>query len=474
LPLYPSSGDGGFAPIKYTEVDAGLGDWEDVEELAKDYKLMLEFMVNHISPESHQFQDYLEHGDKSQYADMFVEWEDIWPEGDPSPEDLEKIHYRKPESPLLEVTLKDGSKKRLWSTFGDQQIDIAPLSKPGMQFMRESLSSLCQHGAALVRLDAFAYVTKKAGTPCYFLEPEIWDLLKAVDHMVHEPNSGLLCEVHEDYGINLKLAKEGYWVYDFALPLLILHAFKFQTARNLKHWMRTCPHRQFTVLDTHDGAGVDDISGLTEVCDVQELQRTIEEQIGEKYTTQKYFYDSKEMSYRGVPHQYNSTYYTACGCDPRRYLLARSIQMFTPGIPMIYYVGLLCGENDYEEAKRQGPRGLNRHRYTLEEAEKALQKPVVQALMKMITFRNKHKAFEGQVDVKGVKSPELLEVTWRDGPHHATLFANLKECTFHVEATKFEDTEGVNDIITLHLQDEDLSKPTDGPTIWDVEGDPRD
>ena len=57
-----------------------------------------------------------------------------------------------------------------------------------------------------------------------------------------------------------------------------------------------------------------------------------------------------------------------------------------------------------QEAKRQGPRGLNRHRYTLEEAEKALQKPAVQALMKMITFRNKHKAFEGQVS-QGCASP---------------------------------------------------------------------
>lgn len=50
-----------------------------------------------------------------------------------------------------------------------------------------------------------------------------------------------------------------------------------------------------------------------------------------------------------------------------------------------------------QEAKRQGPRGLNRHRYTLEEAEEALQKPVVQALIKLITWRNKHKAFMGQV-----------------------------------------------------------------------------
>lgn len=44
-------------------------------------------------------------------------------------------------------------------------------------------------------------------------------------------------------------------VYDFALPLLLLHAFTFKTMDNLKHWLRICPRRQITVLDTHDGDG---------------------------------------------------------------------------------------------------------------------------------------------------------------------------------------------------------------------------
>lgn len=36
-------------------------------------------------------------------------------------------------------------------------------------------------------------------------------------------------------------------VYDFALPLLVLHAFHFQTGAALRHWLRICPRRQFTV-----------------------------------------------------------------------------------------------------------------------------------------------------------------------------------------------------------------------------------
>ena len=49
LPFFPSSGDRGFAPMDYTKVDPAFGSWADVNALAKDYYLMFDFMVNHIS-----------------------------------------------------------------------------------------------------------------------------------------------------------------------------------------------------------------------------------------------------------------------------------------------------------------------------------------------------------------------------------------------------------------------------------------
>lgn len=39
-------------------------------------------------------------------------------------------------------------------------------------------------------------------------------------------------------------------------------------------------------------------------------------------------------------------YYSALQGNARHYLLARAIQFWTPGIPMVYYVGLLAGRND--------------------------------------------------------------------------------------------------------------------------------
>ena len=35
LPFFPSTGDRGFAPVDYDEVDPGFGDWDDVKRLGE-------------------------------------------------------------------------------------------------------------------------------------------------------------------------------------------------------------------------------------------------------------------------------------------------------------------------------------------------------------------------------------------------------------------------------------------------------
>ncbi len=74
LPFFPSSGDRGFAPMDYTKVDPAFGDWSDIEALSKDYYLMFDFMINHISAKSPYFLDFLEKKDESAYADLFIRY----------------------------------------------------------------------------------------------------------------------------------------------------------------------------------------------------------------------------------------------------------------------------------------------------------------------------------------------------------------------------------------------------------------
>lgn len=124
LPFYPSSADRGFAPIDYRMVDARFGTYEDILELGAEYDLMVDFMINHLSRQSPQFEDFLARKDGSLYRDMFIRYRDFWPNGEPTPEDLNRIYRRRPRPPYVEVTFADGSTEKIWCTFSHEQIDL--------------------------------------------------------------------------------------------------------------------------------------------------------------------------------------------------------------------------------------------------------------------------------------------------------------------------------------------------------------
>src|SRR4030095_1537300 len=77
-------------------------------------------------------------------------------------------------------------------------------------------------------------------------------------------------------------------------------------------------------------------------------------------------------------YQVNCTFYDALGGDDVKYLLSRAIQFFVPGVPQVYYVGLLAGRNDMQLlARTQVGRDINRHYYTRGEVGQAARKAVV-------------------------------------------------------------------------------------------------
>ena len=47
--------------------------------------------------------------------------------------------------------------------------------------IEKMFKDMCRHGAAVIRLDAFAYAVKKADTSCFFIEPDIWELLYDIE-----------------------------------------------------------------------------------------------------------------------------------------------------------------------------------------------------------------------------------------------------------------------------------------------------
>ena len=163
LPFFPSSGDRGFAPMDYTKVDSAFGNWDDIEALSRDYYLMFDYMINHISAHSPYYQDFLEKKDASEYRDLFIRYKDFWEGGEPTQEQVDAIYKRKPRAPYTDAHFADGTTEKVWCTFDEEQIDINVQSETAGRFIKGNLENLAAHGASIIRLDAFAYATKKAG-----------------------------------------------------------------------------------------------------------------------------------------------------------------------------------------------------------------------------------------------------------------------------------------------------------------------
>lgn len=105
-----------------------------------------------------------------------------------------------------------------------------------------------------------------------FIEPEMWDMMKRVQGILDEKGIPMLPEIHDHYTVQLKIAEHGYTVYDFVLPVMVLHTLYSQSSRRIRHWLSICPRDQHTTLDTHDGLGTVDVEDLLSE---EELQAVI-------------------------------------------------------------------------------------------------------------------------------------------------------------------------------------------------------
>ena len=420
LPFYPSSADRGFAPLTYDEVDPAFGNWDDVEYIGRDFDLIVDFMVNHISRQSVFFQDYMERGQESPYADMFLSFAKLSPDGELPEDQLAKVYTRKPRPPYTLIERPDGSREKVWCTFDYEQIDLDYASPVTREVMRKFLIRLARSRPKMIRLDAFAYTTIELGTNCFFREPAVWELLEWFGGFTAPFAVEILPEVHEHYSYQLKLAEHDYWTYDFALPMLMLHTLYHHTNQELLEWLRICPRRQITTLDTHDGLGVVDVADLM---GQDAIDRTIEG-LYRKGSNIKRIYSGEAYQNLDI-YQVNCTYYSALEGNDDSYLAARAIQFFCPGIPQVYYVGLLAGSNDIELVERtKNGRDINRHGYDLDEIDREMQRPVVQRLLRLMTFRSHYPAFNGTFRIESTPEDQI-SLTWRKGKFMTTLHVDL-------------------------------------------------
>ena len=429
LPFFhPIDGaDAGFDPIDHTEVDSRLGNWNDVLALTGDFELMADLIVNHISSESPQFKDFSCQGASSPFAGMFLTYDRVFPLG-ASESDLLRIYRPRPELPFTSIVLESGDKRLLWTTFTSRQIDIDVEHPQGEAYLETILGRFQAAGIRMIRLDAVGYAIKKPGTSCFMI-PETFRFVAKLAARAHALGMEVLVEVHGHHSQQIEIARKVDWVYDFALPPLVLHSLFTGDAQPLVHWLAIRPHNSITVLDTHDGIGVIDVGvggqgepGLLTPAEIEHLVETIHSrsQGGSRQAT--------GAAANNLDHdQVNCTFYDALGRRGNEYLITRAVQFFVPGIPQVYYVGLLAGTNDMELlARTQVGRDINRHYYPSAEVQEALANPVVQHLLDLIRLRNTHPAFAGQAQLES-PSNHTLTITWKQNVHLAKLDVDFAE-----------------------------------------------
>ncbi len=461
--LYNTDLDRGFSVIDYglNEDLASKEDLSTLRELGIDLKL--DFILNHASVLSPQFKDLLKYGEKSEYADFFINWNKFWegygtmtPEGYIQPEEkyIKDMFFRKPGLPLLMVKMPDGKKVPYWNTFYQEilsedaphrdimekanvpylgQMDLNIRSELVWDFYKDTLQKLAEYGARIVRLDAFAYAPKAPGRKNFLNDPETWEVLERVRSMADEYGLNLLPEIHASYseGIYKVIAEKGYMTYDFFLPGLMIYSIEKKDPRALANWANEIIRdglKTVNMLGCHDGIPMLDLKGLLPEEEITSLIDRIVSRGG----FVKDLHGAKNMYY-----QVNATYYSALGEDDQKMLLARALQMFMPGKPQVWYLDLFAGKNDVEAMKRAGKDGhkeINRSNLSREQIAEALKKDVVKKQIELLRLRNTHPAFSEDSTISVDVQDKLLTITWKNAKASAALHANFTDNSFTIES----------------------------------------
>ncbi|GAB4455288.1 MAG: alpha-amylase family glycosyl hydrolase [Anaerolineales bacterium] len=377
LPFYPWSSDDGFSVKDYRAVDPALGNWSDIERLGKSFRLMFDGVINHASAQGEWFQKFLR--GEEPCRDYFVTVE-----GDP---DLSQV-VRPRALPLLTEFETASGKRKVWTTFSADQVDLNFKNPAVLLEIFDILLMYAQRGAQFIRLDAIAYLWKEIGTPCIHLPQthKVIQLLRAVFDEV-APHVYLITETNVPHADNISYFGDGkneaQLVYNFALPPLVLHTFRTGDAGVLSGWAATLtlPSDRttfFNFLASHDGIGLNPARGILSSADIEAL-------VAQTLAHGGLISYKQNTDGSTSPYEMNINYFDALS-DPNsgepldlqvdRFMAAQAIMLSLVGVPGIYFHSLFGSRNWREGVQiTKHNRTINRQKLAREELEKQLADP---------------------------------------------------------------------------------------------------
>ncbi len=415
LPFFPYSSDDGFAVMDFREVNPDLGTWEHIEAIARDFTLMVDLVLNHVSSRSEWYEHYL--SGIAPEREYFIEME--------PDTDLSAV-VRPRTSPVLSPAYTVYGERWVWTTFSSDQIDLN-YANPDLLFeMLDILLSYISKGARVIRLDAIAYLWKKIGTSCINL-PETHEVVKLMRTLTDRvaPCVRILTETNLPHEENISYfgnGDEAHMVYQFPLPPLLLHTLQSGSAKHLSAWASSlgeppegCGFLNFTA--SHDGIGVRPLEGILDdeeiaavVANVKKCGGLVSSRTGE---------DGKEK-----PYELNITWFDAMK-DPentdnlpaqiQRFMCSQAIMLALRGIPAVYFHSLTASGNFLEGVEQTGMnRTINRRKFRRHELEarigdsESAASHVFKSYKKLLQIRASHRAFHPDAPQDIMELPDSL------------------------------------------------------------------
>ena len=419
LPFFhPYDGDdAGFDPIDHTIVDPRLGTWQDFQRISQTHELTADLIINHASNLSPEFLDWQEKGDASEFAGMFLTFDTVFPNGG-TESTITSFYRPRPGLPFTAYNVA-GERRLVWTSFMPSQVDIDVKHPAGEAYIDRVLDALQSGGVKVVRLDAVGYAIKTPGTDS-FMTRETLAYVAELTERIRARGMRVLVEVHAHYTQQLEIAPLVDLIYDFQTAPLLLHSMFTSNVDALASWLEIRPNNCLNVLDTHDGYGVIDagpIGGRPGLISQEDMRKIFE--VASENTSGHSDKASVVPQWFDLPHQINATL-PAIINDDHSYVLARAIQFLLPGEPQIYYVGLFNGMDDKELFEQTGNgREVNRHHFTAEEIQTALQSDVTRAILGLARLR-KHEVFSGTFGWQKL-SGKSMRLGWSQGASELSL-----------------------------------------------------
>ncbi len=452
LPFFPYSSDDGFSVTDYLGVDSNLGSWEDVEDVGRDFELMFDYVLNHISAKSPWFENYLEGAEG--FQDLAIE---VSPQTDLS------AVTRPRALPLLTPFKKaSGEQVYVWTTFSNDQIDLNYQSLNVLENMIEVLLFYVSKGARMIRMDAVAYLWKQIGTPCIHL-PQTHDmvrLFRAILDLV-APNVMIITETNVPHKENIAYFGNGFdeaqLVYNFPLPPLLLYTLHTGDASELSRWARTLSTPSsdtsfFNFTASHDGIGVRPVEGILSSRQIQRLEELATRRGGQ--VSYKNNPDGSQSAY-----ELNVTYVDAMGGNVEKFLASQAIALAMPGIPAVYIQSLLGSLNWHAGVEKTGrSRSINRQPLDCQAIVDALQDErsfrarVFYPYRRMLEVRRQQAAFHPNAGFEVMHTDQRV-FGLRRFTETETIFAltNVSGKTVSVSLESAGSGRQLRDLLSLHV-----------------------